>query len=76
MRGKNCINKWQHHDREIPNMIRLQQLSHLIGSAVSHREYHDEQDAVQSQVVASFLERGGRQPNRIGQALSISLAAE
>jgi len=59
--GKNCISKWQHHDREIPNMIRLQQLSHLIGGQhpIMATLRHDDQDAVHSQVVASFLERGG-----------------
>jgi len=40
-------------------MIRLQQFSHLIGGAASHHEHgRDEEDAVQDQVLASFLERG------------------
>jgi hypothetical protein len=57
--GKDCNRKWQHRDREIPNMIRLQQFSHLIGGAASHHEHgRDEEDAVQYQVLASFLERG------------------
>lgn len=57
--GKDCNRKWQHRDREIPNMIRLQQFSHLIGGAASHHEHgRDEEDAVQDQVLASFLERG------------------
>jgi hypothetical protein len=29
-KGKKLHQKWQHHDREIPNKIRLQQFSHLI----------------------------------------------
>jgi len=71
---KICHQKWQHDDREIPNKIRLQHFSRLIGISILQFQLYE----YRPRQAVAFHERGGFMPgaspqHRTSQPHMISL---